>query len=64
MLSERQQLILNLLVDAYLESGTPVGSKAIAERSDIDWSPSTVRAALAELERAGFRAHPQTTAGR
>jgi heat-inducible transcriptional repressor len=64
MLSERQQLILNLVVDAYLESGQPVGSKAIAERSDIDWSPSTVRAELAELERAGYLTHPHTSAGR
>jgi heat-inducible transcriptional repressor len=64
MLSERQPLFLNLLVDAYLESGTPVGSKAIAERSDIDWSPSTVRAELAELERAGDLTHPHTSAGR
>ncbi len=64
MLSERQQLILNLLVDAYLESGKPVGSKAIAERADIEWSPSTVRAELAELERAGYLTHPHTSAGR
>jgi heat-inducible transcriptional repressor len=64
MLSERQQLILNLLVDAYLESGKPVGSKAIAERADIDWGPSTVRAELAELERAGYLTHPHTSAGR
>src|SRR2546423_1211645 len=35
MLSERQQLILNLVVDAYLESGKPVGSKVIAERADV-----------------------------
>jgi heat-inducible transcriptional repressor len=64
MLSERQQLILKLLVDSYLESGKPVASKAIAERPDVDWSPSTVRAELAELERAGYLTHPHTSAGR
>ena len=53
MLSERQQRILSLVVDSYLESGKPVGSKAIAERADVDWSASTVRAELAELEQAG-----------
>src|SRR2546423_1697114 len=64
MLSERQQLILNLVVDAYLESGKPVGSKVIAERTDVDWSPSTVRSELAELEQAGYLTHPHTSAGR
>ncbi len=64
MLSERQQRILSLVVDAYLESGKPVGSKSIAAAADIEWSPSTVRAELAELERAGFLSHPHTSAGR
>ena len=64
MLSERQQRILSLVVDAYLESGKPVGSKAIAERADVEWGPSTVRAELAELERAGYLDHPHTSAGR
>ena len=64
MLSERQQRILSLVVDAYLESGRPVGSKSIAERSDVEWGPSTVRAELAELERGGYLDHPHTSAGR
>ena len=64
MLSERQQLILNLVVDAYLESGKPVGSKGIAQRADVEWSASTVRSELAELEQAGYLAHPHTSAGR
>jgi heat-inducible transcriptional repressor len=64
MLSERQQRILDLVVDSYLETGAPVGSKAIAERAEIEWSPSTVRAEFAELERQGFLTHPHTSAGR
>src|SRR5215216_3994484 len=64
MLSERQQRILSLVVDAYLESGRPVPSKSIAERGDVEWGPSTVRAELAELERAGYLNHPHTSAGR
>src|SRR5919198_1961224 len=64
MLSERQQRILNLVIDAYLESGHPIGSKAIAEGPDVEWSASTVRAELAELERAGYLTHPHTSAGR
>jgi heat-inducible transcriptional repressor len=64
VLSVRQQRILRLVVDSYLESGKPVGSKSIAEGGDLEWSPSTVRAELAELERSGFLSHPHTSAGR
>ena len=64
MLSERQELILRLVVDAYLESGRPVGSKAIAGRQELEWGASTVRAELAALEEAGFLTHPHTSAGR
>ena len=54
MLSERQQRILNLVVDAYLESGKPVGSTAIADDPEVEWGPSTVRAELAALEHEGY----------
>jgi heat-inducible transcriptional repressor len=64
MLSERQQRILRIVVDSYLESGQPVGSKAIAGRDDLEWSSSTIRGDLAELERAGYLTHPHTSAGR
>jgi heat-inducible transcriptional repressor len=64
VLTERQDLILRLLVDAYLETGRPVASKPIAERPEIEWGPSTVRAELAALEAAGYLAQPHTSAGR
>jgi heat-inducible transcriptional repressor len=64
MLSERRQRILRIVVDSYLESGEPVGSKGIADREDVEWSASTVRAELADLEREGFLTHPHTSAGR
>jgi heat-inducible transcriptional repressor len=64
MLSQRQELILRLVVDAYLVSGRPVPSKEIAERDEVTWGPSTVRAELAALEAAGFLNHPHTSAGR
>ena len=63
MLSERQQQILTLVVGAYLESGKPIGSAAIAEGADIEWGPSTVRAELAALERDGYHP-PAPSAGR
>jgi heat-inducible transcriptional repressor len=64
MLSPRQELILRLVVDAYLASARPVASKEIAGRPEIEWGPSTVRAELAALEAAGYLTHPHTSAGR
>jgi transcriptional regulator of heat shock response len=64
MLSERQELILKLVVDAYLASGKPVASRPIAETAQVGWGPSTVRAELAALEAAGYLTHPHTSAGR
>jgi heat-inducible transcriptional repressor len=64
MLTERQELLLQLAVDAHLDSGKPVGSKALAGQKGIAWSPSTVRSELAALEDAGLLTHPHTSAGR
>jgi heat-inducible transcriptional repressor len=64
VLSERQELILRLVVDAHLESGRPVGSKVISEDSAVEWGSSTVRAELAALEEGGYLTHPHTSAGR
>ena len=63
-LTERQERVLELVVDSYLESGRPVGSRAVAARPEIEWGASTVRAELAALERAGYLTHPHTSAGR
>ena len=64
MLSERQELILRLVVEGYLDTARPVPSKEVAERPEIEWGPSTVRAELAALEAAGYLTHPHTSAGR
>jgi heat-inducible transcriptional repressor len=64
VLTERQELILKLAVDAHLQTGRPVGSKALAAAAEIEWGPSTVRAELAALEEAGYLTHPHTSAGR
>ncbi len=62
MLTERQQLVLRLVVERHLNEGLPVGSKALAE--DLTWGPSTIRSELAGLEEIGFLDHPHTSAGR
>src|SRR4051795_49942 len=64
MLSPRQELILTLVIDAHLASAKPVGSKEVAEKPDVEWGSSTVRAELAALEAAGYLPHPHTSAGR
>jgi heat-inducible transcriptional repressor len=64
VLTERQQRILNLVVDSYLESGKPVGSAALASDPELSCGPSTIRAELAMLESEGFLTHPHTSAGR
>jgi heat-inducible transcriptional repressor len=64
LLSERQRDVLRLVVEEYVATGQPVGSRTLVERSAIGVSPSTVRYELAELERFGLLGHPHTSAGR
>src|SRR6476469_11247585 len=63
-LSERQQAVLRRMVEEFVSTGQPVGSKTLVARSDLRVSPSTVRAELAELENLGLLTHPHTSAGR
>jgi len=62
VLTPRQELILRKVLEAYLDGGQPVGSKAVA--ADLEWGPSTIRNELAVLEEQGLLAHPHTSAGR
>ncbi len=64
LLSARQRDILGLVVEEYVATGQPVGSRALVERAALAVSPSTVRNELAELERLGLLTHPHTSAGR
>ncbi|HEY7381923.1 MAG TPA: heat-inducible transcriptional repressor HrcA [Gaiella sp.] len=63
-LSVRKRAILRRLVEEYVATGQPVGSKALVERAGLDVSPSTVRHELNELEALGLLTHPHTSAGR
>ncbi|HZT44632.1 MAG TPA: heat-inducible transcriptional repressor HrcA [Gaiellaceae bacterium] len=63
-LSERQREILIRVVEEYVATGQPVGSKYLVERAGMRVSPATVRNELAELERLGLLTHPHTSAGR
>jgi heat-inducible transcriptional repressor len=60
----RQELILRKVIEGYLASGQPVGSKTLSGDPDLDCGPSTIRNELALLEEHGLLAHPHTSAGR
>lgn len=64
MLNPRQERILCKVVDDYLRTGQPVASRSIAQTSDLNCGPSTVRNELALLEEYGLLAHPHVSAGR
>jgi heat-inducible transcriptional repressor len=64
LLSVRQREILRLVVEEYVATGQPVGSRTLVERSGLGVSPSTVRNELSDLERLGLLTHPHTSAGR
>ena len=63
-LSARKREILRLVVEEYVATGQPVGSRALVERAHLDVSSSTVRNELSELEAIGLLMHPHTSAGR
>jgi heat-inducible transcriptional repressor len=62
-LTERARSIFRLVVEGYLDSGSPVGSKTLAE-GGISLSPASIRSVLSELELLGLLAAPHTSAGR
>jgi heat-inducible transcriptional repressor len=64
MLSERRASLLNLIVQDYVDTAQPVGSKALGSKHGLDVSPATIRIEMARLEEDGFINQPHTSAGR
>lgn len=64
MLTERQKLILSAIVDDYIRSAEPVGSRTISKRGDVGFSPATIRNEMSDLEELGYLEQPHTSAGR
>ena len=62
--TERQKEILAIIINGYVETVCPVGSKTIAEKFDSEISSATIRNDMVDLERIGFVTHPHTSAGR
>lgn len=63
-LSQRQARILASVIEVYVATGSPVGSKKLVQKTEIDVSSSTVRYELSVLEEQGLLTHPHTSAGR
>ena len=63
-LSERSQNILEAIVEDYISTAEPVGSRAISRRHSFNLSPATVRNVMADLEDMGLLCSPHTSAGR
>ena len=63
-LSERQRLVLRLVVREYVATGRPVGSRTLVDHSGIGVSPATIRNEMAALEELGYLEHLHTSGGR
>ena len=63
-LNERSRKILEAIIEDYIDSAEPVGSRAVTRRHAMALSPATVRNVMADLEEMGYLASPHTSAGR
>ncbi|MCI9008197.1 MAG: heat-inducible transcription repressor HrcA [Lachnospiraceae bacterium] len=63
-LDERKQKILHAIIQTYLETGEPVGSRTISKYSDLRLSSATIRNEMSDLEEMGYIVQPHTSAGR
>ncbi len=63
-LDERKRKILKAIIQTYLETGEPVGSRTISKYTDLNLSSATIRNEMADLEEMGYIVQPHTSAGR
>ena len=63
-LSERKLKILHAIIQTYLETGEPVGSRTISKYTDMNLSSATIRNEMSDLEEMGYIIQPHTSAGR
>ncbi|MGN6791749.1 MAG: heat-inducible transcriptional repressor HrcA [Streptosporangiaceae bacterium] len=64
MLDDRKLAVLRAIVEDYVSTNEPVGSRALVERHNLDVSPATIRNDMAILEEQGYIVQPHTSAGR
>ena len=63
-LSERSREILRAIIQSYISTAEPVGSRTVTKRYNLGISPATVRNIMSDLEELGFLVQPHTSAGR
>lgn len=63
-LSDRERQILEAVIESYVETAEPAGSRTLARRFGLGVSPATIRNTMSDLEEKGFLFHPHTSAGR
>ena len=63
-LSERERRVLEAVIQSYVETAEPAGSRTISRRFGIGVSPATIRNTMSDLEEKGYLFHPHTSAGR
>lgn len=64
MLNDRKRKILQIIIEDYIETAEPVGSRTIARKHDLGLSPATIRNEMSDLELLGYLEQPHTSAGR
>lgn len=63
-MQERHEQLLKLVINQYIATAEPIGSKFLVAEAGLTWSEATVRNDLRALEEAGYLTHPHTSAGR
>ncbi|GEN57428.1 heat-inducible transcription repressor HrcA [Halolactibacillus alkaliphilus] len=64
MLSNRQLLILQVIIDEFIQTAQPIGSRAISKKNQVTFSPATIRNEMADLEDMGFLEKTHSSSGR
>jgi heat-inducible transcriptional repressor len=64
ILTNREEEILEAVVQQFVLTGNPVGSRTVSKKRHSELSPATIRNVMADLEEKGYLNHPHTSAGR
>lgn len=63
-LSDRERRVLEAVIESYVETAEPAGSRTLSKRFGLGVSPATIRNTMSDLEEKGYLFHPHTSAGR
>ncbi|MGZ3558699.1 MAG: heat-inducible transcriptional repressor HrcA, partial [Thermodesulfobacteriota bacterium] len=63
-LTERMKRVLEIVIEDYILTAEPVGSRTISKKSSLNLSPASIRNIMSDLEDLGLLSHPYTSAGR